>query len=160
MFIIRIFIFVNALKHSVHLLLQEQFQFLDHKLIDGTSLDKIGNQAFNGVSFVDNNPLEAEVRDIDVDEKFWFCLSSGLSSWRFLFFRRCHRLTLTVALVDRFNLRVVIEFVYDFIVGILNLLEESCLGCDGGLLCAGCVRGNFVHLHFFSLINAGVFASS
>ena len=63
-------ILVNPLQDAIHLLLEQEFEFFNHELIDGATLDEVGNERLNCVAFVDDDPLDAKVSNIDIDVEF------------------------------------------------------------------------------------------
>ena len=65
-------IFVDALKDTVHLLLEEKLEFFDHELIDGASLDKVRDKAFNCVAFIHNDALDSKVGNVDINIQLCF----------------------------------------------------------------------------------------
>ena len=63
-------ILVNPLQDTVHLLLEQEFELFNHKLIDGATLDKVSDKALDCVAFIDDDPLDAKVSNIDIDVEF------------------------------------------------------------------------------------------
>jgi len=63
----QILIFINALQHAINLLLEQRLQLVNHEIVNWASLDEIGDEGLHCVSFIDDNPLQAEVSDIDID---------------------------------------------------------------------------------------------
>lgn len=61
-----LFVFVDAFEDVVHLLLEEEFELLDHELVDRALLHEGLYETVNGVSFVDYDPLQAVVGHIYV----------------------------------------------------------------------------------------------
>ena len=52
-----VIIFINSLKNSIHLLLEQHFQLFYHHFIDGASLDKISNKTLHSITIIYNNSL-------------------------------------------------------------------------------------------------------
>jgi len=85
-------VFVDPLEDTVHLLLEEQFKLFNHELVDGTSFDEVGDQAVHGVSLVDDDALDAEVRDVHVYVQLGFPLFNCV----------LHRVELVLVLCESF----------------------------------------------------------
>ena len=71
-FFTKALILIDALEHSVYLLLKKGFKFFNHEIIDWTSLDEIWDKTIYCVAFVHNNSLKSKVCHIDVNIKFGF----------------------------------------------------------------------------------------
>ena len=71
-----LFIFVDALEDAVHLLLQEQLEFLDHEFIDWAPLDKVGDQTLHSVALIHNDALDSKVCNVHIDVQLSFTFFS------------------------------------------------------------------------------------
>lgn len=78
-----LFVFIDPLQDAVHLLLEEELELLNHELVDGASLDEVGDEALHGVAFVDDDALDAEVSHVDIHVQLGFSVIS-LLTWVFL----------------------------------------------------------------------------
>ena len=61
-----LFVFIDAFKDVIHLLLQKQLKFLNHKLVNRALAHKGRDKALYSISFVYDNTLEAIVCHIDI----------------------------------------------------------------------------------------------
>ena len=71
-----LFVFVNPLQDAVHLLLKQKLELLNHELIDGAALDEVSNERLDCVAFIDDDPLDAKVSNIDINVEFGLPLIS------------------------------------------------------------------------------------
>lgn len=67
-------VFFDAVKDTIHLLLQEFLKALNHLLVDGAALDEIGDQAVNSVALINDDSLQSEVGDVDVNVQLWLAV--------------------------------------------------------------------------------------
>ena len=99
-----LFIFIDALKDTVHLLLKQQFELLNHEFIDRAPLDEVSDQALNSIALVHNDALDSEVCHVNIDVQLGFTFFT--SRW-FLFGAlvhcvcKCHRTTRLIAINRR-----------------------------------------------------------
>jgi len=62
-----LFVLIDALKDSIHLLLQKQLELLDHKGINGAPLDEVRDEGLDCVTFINDDTLDTEVGNVNVD---------------------------------------------------------------------------------------------
>jgi len=67
-------VFVDALQHTIHLLLQQQLELFDHEFVDRAPLHEVGDQALNRVALVHDDALDAEVCHVDINVELGFAL--------------------------------------------------------------------------------------
>ena len=70
-------VLLDTLKDTIHLLLEEKLELVDHELVDGASLNKVGDKAFDSVTLVDNDAFYAKVGYVDVNVKLGLTLVSA-----------------------------------------------------------------------------------
>ena len=74
-----LFILVNALKHAIHLLLEQEFKFLNHEFIDRAALNEVSHKTLYSVALVNYDSLNAKVGYIDVYVELGFTIVAALN---------------------------------------------------------------------------------
>ena len=49
------------------MLLEQSLKFFDHEIVDRAPLDEIANEALDRVTFVNDDSLKAEIRNVNID---------------------------------------------------------------------------------------------
>lgn len=74
-------VLVDPLQHSVHLLLQEELELVDHEFVDGALLGEVCHKALHGVTLVHDDSLDTEVCHVDINIELGFSIIARVFLW-------------------------------------------------------------------------------